>query len=67
MNTHRGKPDWLYTPRTPIGWLTAARAALDQAAASLCRSQWEHASVSGGRPSHDERAVRVPSLRRTAT
>jgi hypothetical protein len=64
MNTHWGKPDWLYTPRTPIGWLTAA---LDQAAASLCRSQWQHAPVSGGRPWHDERAVRVPGLRRTAT
>lgn len=63
MNTHRYKPDWLYTPRAPIGWLTAARAAFDQAAVSLCRSQWEHAPVSGRRPPQDERAVRVPGLR----
>lgn len=67
MNAHWGKPDWLYTPQTPIGWLTAARAALDQAAASLCRSQWEHAPVSGGRPPQDGRAVCAPGLRPTAT
>lgn len=43
MKARRIKSGWIYSPAAPLVWIRIASSALDQAAATLCRNQWQSA------------------------
>jgi hypothetical protein len=61
MTTRNSKPSLLYTHGTPVRWLEAAVAMLDDRLANLCARQWQCAQQVALDPA---RALR--SHRRTA-
>lgn len=45
MTTRRVAPALLHAERSSLPWLQMLRSAVDEAAASFCRSAWKGASV----------------------